>query len=277
MTNNVRATQANGEAAKIAALQAAAQADADKLSAHTNGRAFLFAQAEVYGAEAATGDTGLTALCFLLNHAARSGHAGPDDAGEVYGKYAGAYNTTNAARHVMLGNVKVSTRADSLMAQELNAEEAEKNRAKVSASVVRTFAKAGCVAQGSGWFDRVRMVRDTIAVDDRAQSSMFNSWVAANRVANDAKEGETITDEMIAAALTKEGKAAKKTNLQKLSRLVADAAKLAKNAPEFAGLDKVALVLSQIEAAAKLGVKMEHKVPEMKPVPASELIKGTTH
>jgi hypothetical protein len=278
MTNNVKAAQAEKEAAKIAALQAAAAQEAADMQAHADGRKFLFDAAERYGSEAATGDMALTALCFLYNHATRQGHAGPDDANEIYGKFAGAYNTRNAAGHVMLGNVKVSTRSDSLTMQEANSDEAEENRRKVSASLVRTFAKAGCVAQGSGWFDRVRMLRDAIAVDDRAQSSMFNAWVAANRVANDAKSDATISDADIVAALTKAGKAAKKTALEKLTRLVADAAKLAKNNPDFVGLDKVAGVLAQIEAAAKLGIKMEHVTPSVKVVPASELLKsGTTH
>jgi hypothetical protein len=273
MTQNVKATQAAKEAAKVDAIIAADLANQALLADREAVRQNVFTTAKRNGDNAAFGDNGLAATCFLYNDAVRRGHMNADDAGAVYAAYAEGYNLANAAGHVMLGNVKVSTRGDGLFAQDVNADEKEANRAKVSASLVRTFGKPGCVAQGAGWFDRVRMVRDTVAVDDRAQSSMFNAWVASNRVANDAKEGEEITDAMIVAALTKEGKAAKKTALEKLTRLVADAAKLAKANPDFVGLDKVAAVLGQIEAAAKLGIKMEHRVPEMKTVPASELIK----
>jgi len=278
MSVATKAAQAAKEAASINAILAAQAENEIKIAKAADRKAFVLGEAARLGRERGRGDTSLTLMCMMLNNATRLGAMGPDDANEVYALYSGGYDETNETAHVMMGedaNIKVSARGDSLLVAAINAEDAkEKDRIKVATSLVRTFAKPGAVAQGEGWFDRVRLIRDAIEVTDRLHSSMFNAWVAANRVANDA-EGE-VTDAMLIAALTVSAKAAKKTAYEKLVRLANDAAKLAKsNGADFAGLAKVAEVLERMAGAAKLGIKMDVTATSTPaPVVPDELIKA---
>ena len=287
MTNNVKQAQAAKEAAAVEAQLALDAMNAAKLQAATDRKAFVLGEANRLGRARAVGDTSLTSLCFLYNNAVRLGAMQPDDAGEVYAAYSGGFDTANKSGFVNMGEngeVRVSTTGDSLFDAGINADDAaEKDRAKVAISLVRTFAKPGCVAQGPGWFDRVRVARNGIAVDDRLHTSMFNAWVAANRLANDAADGN-VSDAALVAALTKSAKAAKKSAAEKLAKLAADAAKLAKsNGADFAGLDKIAKILVDMSSAANLGLKMDvAATAKAVPIETPELVKaadvaGTKH
>ena len=286
MTQNVKLAQATKEEAAVKALLADAAAKSEALKLSDDRKAFVFDEAARMGKARAVGDMSLTMTCFLYNDAVRLGAMKVEDANEVYGRYSGGYDAVNEKAAVFFGadkNIRVSTSADSLFEAGVNADDAaEKDRLKVSISLVRTFAKPGCVAQGEKWFDRVRAIRTGIAVDDRAHGSMFNAWVAANRVANDTPLDVAVTDAMIIEALTKSAKASKKSALEKLEKLVADTNKLVKtNGADFAGLDKVAKVLADMARVAGLGIKMELTVPTVTVTPPSELIKaddaGTKH
>ena len=188
MTQNVKLSQAEREAAKIAAMQAAAKRDAELLAQREDVRGGVFEAAGRYGREASAGDMSLTKLCFLYNQATRDGHMTPGDASQIYAAYAGSYNAEQDENgFVTIGNVSYPTRGDGLLVDEKASEEAhdiarkKHNAEKTAASIIRTFAKDHVVAQGLGFFDRVRMLRDKITPENRTQSSMFNAWVSVNR------------------------------------------------------------------------------------------------
>ena len=254
MTQNVKQAQARADAMKAQALIDDAAKAAEQLTNAETMRAAMLAQAETYGASAVEGDMSQTKLAFLFNQAVRVSVLTEEDAGAVYLAYVKGYNASRIAKSkVTIGDVEVQAHGDVLG-------DADKGKGaeKTAISIFRTFGRAAVVGQSIGLFDRVRMLRDKVAADDRAQSSLFNAFVAVNRAVSKAADATSLSDAdllagkmpavedaLIEAAVTKQ--ASTKTAAQKLEALVKACQKLVKSGDYDATLDQVLVTLGTVK------------------------------
>lgn len=240
-----------------AMLAAAKQAEADK-AAFEAARVTMFDTVRKHGAEAATGAQSLTKVAFLFNAAVRAGVMTAGDATKVFVAYGEAFNAAIAAGEVMIGNVAYRVTTNAL--KDLSSE-----KTKSGASLLRTFAAPAVVAQGLNFFVEVQEVAAALPVEGRAQASVWNCLVLANRKLIAACDADLMSDADIAAgkfAVTRDmirewiaapakEEAAEKTFDERLARLVLDMAKLVKKGEE-PRLRAIYDQLDQLAAARKL-------------------------
>lgn len=254
MTNDPKANKASREAAAAQAALDAAEKNKVLVAQINEARAAILFKATQYGEESATGAMSQTKLAFLFNQACREGYMTVADAGKVYMAYAEGYNAAQREKGTLeVANHRLSTVEAALV----ETAEAGKSKSdhKTAISIFATFGRPAVVAEGLAYFDRVRQLRDTITAENRAQSSMFNAWVAVNRAVSKAADDSDlsdadvaagkfeVTDAVILGALEKdEKKSGGKSDADKLDRLIADCLKLAKS-DKYTGELKQALEL----------------------------------
>src|SRR5688572_16302992 len=252
MTNNVKEAKARAEAMKAKGLIDDAAKEAARLTNQETAREHVFATAETYGATASEGDMSQTKLAFLFNQAVRERILTEEDAGKVYLAYAKGYNAASAAK----GEIEIAGVKHGVSGDIMSDAERGKGAEKTAISIFRSFGRVEVVAQGLGLYREVRETRELLGADDRAQSSLFNAFVAVNRDVSRAADASDKPDadfvladaeraELIAKAITKDAKGGK-TDAEKLAALVAAVGKLNKTG-NFAGLDAVIAALAMVQ------------------------------